>query len=258
VKQLGRPLLLVALVVAASVYTYAFEGGSHQVRYIRYLLGTAVLVIAPLIAAIGCFVAARAYAAGDRERLVWATGGLAAVSWAAGRVVFAADQWWGGIIQQSPSIADGFTVLFYVLLGIALLIEVRLVGPMIDRPARLALLALGVVGLVAGFVFIVQPIVRSSVSNIEKALAAFYPSAAVFFIPAGLAPAVGFRGGTSAYVWLAVAMGALFLALASLGQAVLASYGLYSEVHSVNALWVIGFLFLALGGFWQRAVQEEV
>ncbi|MGH2402953.1 MAG: hypothetical protein ACRDGN_00675, partial [bacterium] len=168
------------------------------------------------------------------------------------------DQWWGGLVSQSPSMADGFFVLFYVLLGVALLTEVKLVGPMIDRPVRFALLALGLAGLVAGFVFVVEPIIQSSTSNVEKALAAFYPSAAMFFIPAGLAPALGFRGGTSAYVWLAVAMAALCLALASLGHAVLSSYGLYSEVHSINALWVAGFILLALGGFWQRMVQEEV
>ncbi|MGH2375913.1 MAG: hypothetical protein ACRDIC_20885 [bacterium] len=257
-KRLRRPLLIVGLVVAASVYAYGFEGGGHQIRLLRHLVSTGVQIVAPLVATLGCLVAARAYASGDRERLVWSTGALAALSWAAGRMVFAADQWWGGIISQSPSVADGFSVLFYVLLGVALLMEVRLVGPMIDRPVRLGLLALGVAGLVAGFVFVVEPIVQSSTSSIEKALAAFYPSAAVFFIPAGLAPAVGFRGGTSAYVWLAVALGALCLALASLGHAMLSSYGLYSEVHSINALWVGGFMLLALGGFWQRMVQEEV
>ncbi|HET8678651.1 MAG TPA: hypothetical protein VFM39_00920 [bacterium] len=257
-RRLRRPLVVVALAVAASVYAYGFEGGGHQVRLLRHLVGTGVQIFAPLVATLGCLVAARAYASGDRERLVWSTGALAALSWAVGRMVFAANQWWGGIISQSPSVADGFSVLFYVLLGVALLMEVRLVGPMIDRPFRLALLALGVAGLAAGFVFVVEPIVQSSTSSVEKALAAFYPSAAVFFIPAGLAPAVGFRGGTSAYVWLAVALGALCLALASLGHAMLSSYGLYSEVHSINALWVAGFMLLALGGFWQRMVQEEV
>ncbi|MGQ0550021.1 MAG: hypothetical protein ACT4PY_10195 [Armatimonadota bacterium] len=256
--RLRRPMIIVGLVVAASTYAYGFEGGGHQIRLVRHLVSTGVMIFAPLVATLGCLVAARAYASGDRERLVWSTGALAALSWAAGRMVFAADQWWGGIISQSPSVADGFFVLFYILLGIALLMEVRLVGPMIDRPVRLGLLALGVAGLVAGFIMVVEPIVQSSTSTVEKALAAFYPSAAVFFIPAGLAPAVGFRGGTSAYVWLAVALGALCLALASLGHAMLTSYGLYSEVHSINALWVAGFMLLALGGFWQRMVQEEV
>ncbi len=257
-KRLRRALMIVCFVVAASVYAYGFEGGGHQIRLMRHLVSTGVLIFAPLVAALGCLVAARAYVSGDRERVVWSTGALAAVSWAAGRMVFAADQWWGSLATQSPSAADGFFVLFYVLLGVALLMEVRLVGPMIDRPVRLGLVALGAAGLAAGFVFVVEPIVQSSTSNIEKALAAFYPTAAVFLIPAGLAPALGFRGGTSAYVWLAVAMGALCLALASLGHAMLSSYGLYSEVHSINALWVAGFMLLALGGFWQRMVQEEV
>ncbi len=257
-RRSRKPLIVIGLLLAAAAYAYGFDGGGHQSRLARHLLGSAVLIFAPLMASVGCLAAARAYASGDRERIVWTTGALAALAWTTGRVIFAAEQWWGGIVHPSPSLADGFFVLFYVLLGVALGLEVRLVGPMVDRPVRLALLALGLAGWVAGFVFIVSPIVQSSISTVEKALAAFYPSAAVFFIPAGLTPAVGFRGGTSVYVWLAVAASALCLAVASLGSALLTWYGLYSEVHSINALWVAGFVFLALGGFWQRTVQEEV
>ncbi|MGH2403200.1 MAG: hypothetical protein ACRDGN_01940, partial [bacterium] len=141
-RRLRRPLVIVGIVAAASVYAYGFEGGGHQIRLVRHLISTGVLIFAPLVATLGCLVAARAYASGDRERLVWSTGALAALSWAAGRMVFAADQWWGGLASRSPSVADGFFVLFYVLLGVALLTEVRLVGPMIDRPVRFALLAL--------------------------------------------------------------------------------------------------------------------
>jgi hypothetical protein len=100
--------------------------------------------------------------------------------------------------------------------------------------------------------------VTSASTPAGKLLAAFYPTVAVFLIPAGLAPAIGFRGGTSAYSWLAVAASALCLAAASLWYASLAWYNLYSDVHGVNALWVLGFVLLALGGFWQRTVQEEV
>lgn len=257
-RRYRTPLIVVGMLLAAAAYAYGVEAGTHQGRLARHLLGTAVLIFAPLMASVGCLAAARAYASGDRERIVWAAGALAALAWAAGRLVSAADQWWGGIAQPAPSMADGFFVLSYVLLGLALGLEVRLVGPMVDRPVRLALLALGVAGLVAGFFLIAQPIVQSSNSTVEKTLAAFYPLAAVFFIPAGLAPAVGFRGGTSAYVWLAVAASTLCLAVASLGYALLSSYGLYSEIHSINALFVVGFVFLALGGFWQRTVQEEV
>lgn len=251
-------LIVVGLLGAAAAYAYGFEEGSHQGRLARHLLGTAVQIFAPLVAGIGCLAATRAYAPGDRERTVWMTGAIAALAWATGRVVLAGYQWWGGTAGPYPSIADGFYVIFYVLLGVALALEVRLVGSMVERPARLALFALGVAGWAAGFTYVVVPIVGTSVSPVEKALAAFYPSVAVFLIPAGLTPALGFRGGTSAYVWLAVAVAALCLAVASLGYALLSVYGLYSEVHSINALWVAGFVFLALGGFWQRTVQEEV
>jgi hypothetical protein len=222
------------------------------------VVATVLQIGAPLVAGIGCLSAIRAYAPGDRERLVWMIGAAAAFAWAAGRVVFAAYQWFGGMALPYPSVADGFFVAFYLLIAVALAMEIRLVLPMVDRPVRLILLAVGVFGWAAGFVYILEPIVTSAATTTEKILAAFYPTVAVFLVPAGLMPALGFRGGTSAYSWLAVAAAALCLAAASLGYVFLAWYSLYSDVHGVNVLWVAGFTFLALGGFWQRAVQEEV
>jgi hypothetical protein len=144
------------------------------------------------------------------------------------------------------------------LLALALALEIRLVVPMVDRHVRLVLVLIGVVGWAIGFIYVLEPILSSPVAMMQKLLAAFYPTAAVFLIPAGLMPALGFRGGTSAYPWLAVAAAASCLAAASLGYAFLTWYDLYSEVHGMNALWIAGFVFLALGGFWQRMVQEEV
>ncbi|MBI3998311.1 MAG: hypothetical protein HY355_04700 [Armatimonadetes bacterium] len=251
-------VMLVCILVAAAAYTYGSEAASPRARLLRHLLGTAVQIVAPLIAGFGCLGARRAYAPGDRERLVWTTGAVAAFAWFVGRVVFAGYQWWGGTALPSPSIADGFFVVFYLLLGLALWLEIRLVSPMVDRRIRLALLGLGVAAWAVGFSVVMAPILTSPVPMTKKALAAFYPTAAVFLIPAGLIPALSFRGGTSAYVWVAVALAAVCLAVASLGYTLLTRYDLYSDVHSINALWVAGFLLLALGGFWQQRVQEEV
>jgi len=252
------PAVAAGLIVLAAIYAYGFEGGSLQARLVRHMLATVLQILAPLVAGIGCLAATRAYASGDRERTVWTTGAVAALAWTVGRVVFAGYQWWGGTALPYPSIADGFFVAFYILLAIALALEIRLVVPMVDRQVRLILLALGVAGWALGFVYVLEPIVLSPAATIQKLLAAFYPTIAVFLIPAGLIPALGFRGGTSAYPWLAVAASALCLAAASLGYAFLTWYDLYSDVHSINALWIAGFIFLAVGGFWQRMVQEEV
>jgi hypothetical protein len=257
-KRKLAPLVVIAVIVAAAVYAYGFQGGSLQERLMRHVVAALLQVVAPLIAAIGCAAAAGAYASGDRERTVWQIGALATLAWTIGRVIFAGYQWIGGTVLPYPSIADWFFVVFYLLIAVALALEVRLVLPMVDRPVRLALLGLGVAGWVAGFLYILEPIVTSASTPAGKLLAAFYPTVAVFLIPAGLAPAIGFRGGTSAYSWLAVAASALCLAAASLWYASLAWYNLYSDVHGVNALWVLGFVLLALGGFWQRTVQEEV
>jgi hypothetical protein len=257
-RQTRGLVLVLAFLVVGAIYAYGFEGGGHHARLARHLLSTVVQIVAPLVAVLGCLAATRAYAPGDRERLVWIAGAAAALAWAAGRVVFAIYQWWGGTAVPYPSAADGFFVAFYVLLGLALGLEIRLVAPMVERPVRLALFALGLAAWAVGFVRVVEPIMMSPVPLVEKALATFYPTAAVFLVPAGLLPALGFRGGTSAYVWVAVALAAVCLALASLGYALLTWYHLYSEVHSINALWIVGFVLLAIGGFWQRMVQEEV
>jgi hypothetical protein len=252
------PVIAAGLIIIGAAYAYGFEGGGLQARLVRHMVATLLQILTPLVAGIGCIAATRAYARGDRERTVWTTGAIAALAWTAGRLVFAGYQWVGGTTLPYPSVADGFFVAFYVLLAIALALEIRLVVPMVDRQLRLVLLALGVAGWALGFVYVLEPIVLSQVTIIQKFLAAFYPTVAVFLIPAGLIPALGFRGGTSAYPWLAVAASALCLAAASLGYAFLTWYDLYSEVHSINALWVAGFIFLAVGGFWQRMVQEEV
>ena len=251
-------LIIMVLLVLAAAYAYGAEETTNQGRLARHLLGAAVQIVAPLLAGVGCLAARRAYAPGDRERRVWSIGALAALAWAVGRAVFAGYQWWGGRALPYPSVADGFFVAFYVLLCVALGLEVRLVAPMVDRPVRLVLLGVGIVGCALGFTYIVGPIMASPASLPVKALAAFYPTMAVILVPAGLLPAVGFRGGTSAYTWLAVAAAAVCLAVASLGYAFLTWYELYSDVHTINALWVAGFVFLALGGFWQRTVQEEI
>lgn len=257
-RRLRLLLVVMAALVVAAAYAYGAAEGSLQGRLARHVLGSAVQIIAPLLAGVGCLAARRGYVPGDRERAVWSTGALAAFAWTIGRAVFAFYQWWGGRALPYPSIADGFFVVFYLLLGVALALEIRLVGPMVDRPIRLALVGLGVLGWALGFEYIMSPIIASPAPPTVKALAAFYPTIAVFLVPAGLLPAVGFRGGTSAYTWLAIAAAALCLALASLGYAFLTWYELYSDVHTINALWVAGFVFLALGGFWQRAVQEDI
>jgi hypothetical protein len=257
-KRTWAPLALAAVIIGAAMYAYGYDGGTFQDRLIRHVLATVLQIATPLLAWLGCVVAMRAYAPGDRERTVWMIGALAALAWTAGRVLFAAYQWLGGRALPYPSVADGFFVAFYLLIAVALALEIRLVLPMVDRSVRLILLGLGIIGWAAGFVFILAPIVASTATPVEKLLAAFYPTVAVFLIPAGLMPALGFRGGISAYPWLAVAVAALCLAGASLGYAFLTWYDLYSDVHGVNALWVAGFIFLALGGFWQRTAQEEV
>jgi hypothetical protein len=258
VKRKWVALIIGALISAAAAYAYGFHGGTLQDRVTKHMLATALQIGTPVLALIGCVAASRAYAPGDREGTVWTIGAAAALAWTAGRVVFAGFQWVGGTALPYPSIADGFFVGFYVLIALALGLEVRLVLPMVERSMRTLLIGLTAVGWIVGFVFVLGPIVASASTPVQKALAAFYPTAAMFLIPAGLIPALGFRGGTSAYTWLAVAGAALCLAAASLGYAFLTWYDLYSDVHGINALWIVGFVCLALGGFWQRMVQEEV
>jgi hypothetical protein len=251
-------MIAVALIVGAALYAYGAEGGGLQARLARHVLATVLQILAPLIASIGCLAATRAYAPGDRERVVWGIGALGTTAWMAGRLIFAFYQWWGRTALPYPSVADAFFVAFYVLIAVALALEIRLVSSMVDRQSRMLLIGLGVAAWAVGFVYVLEPIIFSSAALAQKVLAAFYPTAAVFLIPAGLMPAFGFRGGTSAYPWIAVAVAAVCLALASLGYTFLTWYDLYSDVHGVNVLWIVGFAVLGIGGFWQRMEQEEV
>ncbi|MBM3469421.1 MAG: hypothetical protein FJX73_01310 [Armatimonadetes bacterium] len=244
------------LAVAAGI-TYGLDGGGPGVQVARHVMGALLQLLAPLVAGLGCLTAARAYARGDRERAVWMTGAWATLAWAAGRAVFTGHEWIAGKALPFPSLADGFFVAFYLLLGTALCLEARLVWPVVERPVRRNLAVYGGLAWALALSMVLVSVAQSQASVLEKALAAFYPAAAVLLVPAGLLPAAGFRGGTSAYPWLAVAMAAVCLAAASFGFTSLIRHGLHPAVHRADALWVAGFVFLAVGGFWQRAALEE-
>lgn len=244
------------LAVAAGI-TYCLDGGGVQVQVARSVTGAVLQFLAPLAAGLGFLTAARAYARGDRERAVWMTGAWATLAWAAGRAVFTGHQWIEGTALPFPSPADGFFVAFYVLLGAALYLEVRLVWPVVERPVRRNLAVYGALAWAIALTTVLVSVAQSQSSVLEKALAAFYPAAAVLLVPAGLLPAAGFRGGTSAYPWLAVAMAAVCLTAASFGFTSMIRHGLHPAVHRADALWVAGFVLLAVGGFWQRAALEE-
>lgn len=251
------PKAIIGLLAAAAGITYGLDVGGPGVQVARQLTGSLLQFLAPLVAGLGCLAAARAYARGDRERAVWMTGAWATVAWAVGRVIFTGHQWIGGRTLPFPSLADGFFVAFYLLLGAALSQEVRLVWSVVERPVRRNLAVYGGLASACALLLVLVLVARSQASLLEKALAAFYPAAAVLLVPAGLLPAAGFRGGTSAYPWLAVAMGAVCLTAASFGFTSLIRHGLHPAVHRADALWVAGFVFLAVGGFWQRAALEE-
>lgn len=236
-----------SLAVFAAI-TYGLDGGGPQVQVARYATGSVLQFLAPLVAALGCLAAAQAYARGDRERAVWTMGAWAALAWALGRAVFTGYQWIVGMALPFPSLADGFFVVFYVLLGAALFMEVRLVWSVVERSVRRNLVVYGALAWVLVLGAILVSVAQSQASALEKTLAFFYPAAAALFVPAGLVPAAGFRGGTSAYPWLAVTMAAVCLSAANL---------LHPIVHPTEALWVAGFIFLAVGGLWQRAAIEE-
>ncbi len=236
-----------SLAVVAGI-TYGLDGGGPQVQAARHATGSVLQLLAPLMAGLGCLAAARAYARGDRERAVWTMGAWAALAWTAGRAIFTGHEWIGGRALPFPSLADGFFVAFFVLLGAALWMEVRLVWSVVERSVRRNLTVYGALAWAFVLTTVLASVAQSQASALEKALAAFYPAAAALLVPAGLVPAAGFRGGTSAYPWLAVAMAAVCLTAASL---------LHLAVHRADALWIAGFVFLAVGGFWQRATLEE-
>lgn len=252
------PKAIIGLLAAVAGITYGLDGGGPGVQGARHVTGSVLQFLAPLAAGFGCLTAARAYARGDRERAVWMTGAWAALVWAAGRAVFTGHEWIAGRALPFPSWADGFFVVFYLLLGAALWLEARLVWSMVERPTRRNLALYGGLAWALALLMILVSVAQSQASLLEKALAAFYPAAAVLLVPAGLLPAAGFRGGTSAYPWLAVAMAAVCLAAAGFGFAPLISHGPNPAVNRADALWVAGFVFLAVGGFWQRAALEEV
>jgi len=250
-------LLLPILVLGAGLAVFLPAPVDAEARILQHALSLLVQIAAAATTAALLSGAARLYAPRDHERRVWQLIAAATGSWMVGLVVYAGLEWFGPG-RPYPSSADGFLVLAFLLLFAALVSEFRLVNRMLTGRQRLALLGVGAVlwiAVVGGFMW---PLLLAPLDAAEKGLDLVYASTVALLLPLALGPAVAFRGGAAGYVWLGVALGVGALALAALGFAYLTSFDLYSDVHPVNLLRIVGLAGLGASAAWHRRMLEAV
>jgi len=250
-------LLLPVLLLAAGLAVFLPAPVDAEARVLQHVFSLVVQIAAAATTALLLFGAARGYARRDHERRVWHLIAAATASWAGGLLTYALLEWFGRM-RPYPSSADAFLLLAFLLLFVALLEEFRLVNRMLTARQRLALAGFGAllwIVVVGGFMW---PLLLAPVDGLEKGLDLVYASMVALLLPLALGPAMAFRGGTSGYIWLGVALGVAALALAALGFAYLTSYDLYSDVHPINLLRVLGLAGLGASAAWHRRMIEAV
>ncbi len=250
-------LMLPALLLAAGAAIFLPAPVDSGTRVMQHLLALLVQILAAVSAAVLLLQAARLYRRADHERRVWLLAAGAALVWVLGLFIYAAQEWFGRG-RPYPSPADGFLVAAFLLLLAALMDEFRLVNSILTTRQRLILAGVGVLLWLIVVAGVMWPLMASPLDPLEKGLDLFYASTVALLVPLALGPAMAFRGGSSGFVWLGVAVGAAGLTLAALGFAYLTSYALYSDVHPINLLRVLGLASLGASGAWHRRMIEAV
>lgn len=263
-KRSKRTWWVLAIGIVASLATwgasaYLFSQGQDATATAVSDVG-GILVIG----AAGLFVLATAmrWSRGDAVRWQWTLVGLTALIYMVGDIVWAYYEVYKSVDPPYPGLPDVFYILMYVTLGVAVIwagVAYRFaVSP--KRPFVLSLIgSLAVLAAVA--VFLAVPLATAPETSLaERALSAFYPVADVAL---GIGPALfvllmarGLGRGKLARPWMAVAAGAVLIAVADSGYALLQLKSAYQSGNPIDIGWMLGFTMFAMGASLARDAYE--
>lgn len=255
-----RTFLVMAVVVALAVLSVAVVL-QRPVRAAdaqrQHVLVSAALVAFPLLSAAAALAAAGSYRTGDRERRVWASLGVAATLWAAGRAVFWYAQASLGHPMPFPSAADILTAGFFLLGLIAVYQEYRAVRDLVGPTHRVVMVAVALVTLVVGYVLFLAPVVAGGLRTTAQSVSVAFSLAGLALIPLATAPALAFFGGLAGYVWLLISASLVCVAVAVMWFSNAVFFDVWFVGHRSNALQIVGFALLAVGALWHRQLMRE-
>jgi hypothetical protein len=247
-------VVLLATLAAAAVLQRPVRAADAQRQHV---VVSAALVAFPLLAAAAALGAARSYRPGDRERTVWSGLGLAAALWAAGRALFWYAQTSLGHPMPFPSPADLLTAGFFLLALVAVYQEYRTVRDLVGPTHRVALVAVALVTLLAGYVLFLEPVVAGGLRTTAQSVSVAFSLGGLVLIPLATAPALVFFGGLAGYVWLLISASLVCIAVAVMWFSNAVFFDVWFVGHRSNVLQIAGFALLAVGALWHRQLMRE-
>lgn len=204
--------------------------------------------------------AARRIPRGERLRLRWATIGFGVASYVAGEIFVA----YYHISQQYPppfpGIQDAFFALSTLALALALVdaaLAVRRFGSFATPLVMAFVVALAMFAISNSLLR--EMLLDDTMPALQKAFTIYRPTAGIFFgvMPALLVVfAVAFRGGVLGFPWLPVAAGMALISLTDTAYSWLSWEHIYQPGQPIDALWMCGYMLIALGALMHMDVDD--
>lgn len=222
----------------------------------QHTVVSVALILFPLAAALASFGASGRYRPGDRERTVWNSLGAACLLWALGRAVFWYTQATGEP-ASFPSVSELLTAGFFALGLWAVYQEYQTVRDLVGPAHRVAMAAVAVAVLVAGYALFLRPVVAGGLVGAAESISIAFSLAGLAMIPLAIAPALAFFGGLVGYVWLVLSASLVCISVAVMWLSNAVFFDVWFVGHRSNVLQMVGFALLAAGAVWHRDLMRE-
>jgi hypothetical protein len=205
-------------------------------------------------------------------RKVWGTLAIGLSLWGVAEVLWSFLTIRGDEIPY-PSVADGFWLLGYIVIFIALYLFYKTIQATPGAVGLALVLGFTIVYVVLGLVFVVGPIILEPVESgqlLEKALNILYPVSDLALLIGAALIALSLAGGAFSWSWAFIAIGFLSISFSDMAFVYADWNGLYYPDGVLTALTilvdmtnVLGYIALAVGLYVQieftaRAVEEPL
>ena len=243
----AKVVALTAAIVFTVFYWVAQTWGSDLVVFTD-----ALFIVVSGVCAFVAFLPARKWKEQGRLGVVHLGLFLAVLLWFLGESVWGIYELLLAVEVPYPSAADIFYLAGYLpaLLGITFFL-VR-VKTAIKGIAFQAAILSGLVIIGSAVVFLINPIIASSSSNLAKIFDVGYPSLDAILLVLAVTMLIAFADGKIGESWFWISFGMILTTMADLAFSFGTLSGWYYSGHPIELLWLWGYIGLTLGFNAQR------
>lgn len=249
---------LIFALLDLSIYVFQ-PGGERGFK----VLSSLTFVLAAMGAALACWYTWQVYEPNEKPKKVWRLLALGLSLWALSEAhqafyeavlsINTPPVWWGDVAW----------LIGYIPLFRALIHQYRILGVPLDRNELLILgLSFGIV-LILTLQLVLLPIFTYAGYDrtLEQYLATAYPIGDLLLTFSTLTLALLFGRGALAKPWQLIVVGFAAMTVANLGYSYLAWHEMYVSggdplSNVVDFEYLLGYLFIALGAYYQRVITE--